>query len=436
MYRQNIKKIELKKYLIFVIITILLYQDSFIKLTNINILNYIDELFIGVVFIFSLIKSKGKISKFVALTWMKSIIFCVIGIVSCFLFSTYNSTIIIWAPILAVKFYILLGSIILCKPSENVKKYIIKSFKILGTISFFAGIINFLIPELWIKMIPYTYIYERMGLNSSMGLFIHAGQYGWFMMFIAILYLCEYHSKIDKNGYKKFIIYSIAAIFSLKVKVIISFATILFAYEFIINKKKINYKKLFMPAIAVLVIIFSFGNLIMNTYNQYFTENNGQTSARYALLENSIEIIKDYFPFGVGFGKFGSYYAKVYYSEYYFKYNLNSVYGLSEDNPFFATDTFWPAIIGETGILGVIIYIWILLNIYCTLIRNYRKKKFNEKDLTIIVFGILVFLHTLVESTGEPIFNSSPQNIFIAISLGMAISSISKSKQLEGNNDF
>ena len=428
-------KINLKKLLIFIVVDIILFQDSFSEIIKLSIINYIDELFIVFYFLYSLFKSKGRIPKVALNLLVCTIGLFLLGIVFCLINSSYDMFSLIMSGFLIIKFFILLSAIIIKPLGDSTRESIMKSIKILGVISIITGAINFIFPDIWTHLISYTYVYKRMGLTSVMGLFIHAGQYGWFMLFVAIIYLSEYKAGMNNKGNKLFIIYSIAAILSLKVKVIISIFIIFFAYTYIVGNKKINIKQLVIFIFVGLIIISCFGDLIYNTYKQYFTVNQGDMSARYALLNGSLKIMRDYFPFGVGFGKFASYYATQSYSEYYFIYGLSNVYGLKYGNVFFGTDTFWPMIFGETGFIGTVIYISMLAYLIKNMKISIRKSRGIGKQYLYAVLGMFVFIQALVESTGEPIFNSSPQNIFIAISVGISISIIRSNYCVGEKND-
>lgn len=410
-------KINIKKIIVYALVFIIIFQDSFTELLKISALNYIDEVFILGYFLYaliSLIYSKKQINKNILKIFAMLLAFWTTGIIGSLLYSSYNKFSLIMASFLMTKFFILIISVYIKAPTKNIQEYIIRAVKLIGKISLVAGLINLILPSLWIKLIPYTYIYRRNGLNSIMGLFIHAGQYGWFMMMVAILYYVEYKYGHKEKNKKWFLIYAIAAILSLKVKVIITFIAILLFDNLILNRPKI--KTVVLLIISIVSIYFMFGDLILQTYTQYFTNSTSDISARYALLSGSKQIMKDYFPIGVGFSKFASWYARINYSEYYYIYGCSTVYGLRPDNAFFATDTFWPSIFGETGVLGTVFYIMLLFHIFKLL---YKKTKHNQ-NLSAI-FAILIFVQALVESTGEAIFNSSPQNIVIAFFIGLAL---------------
>ena len=104
----------------------------------------------------------------------------------------------------------------------------------------------------------------------------------------------------------------------------------------------------------------------------YFFSSIQSDSARYQLLFNSIKIAKDYFPIGSGFGTFASYYSGVNYSPLYAMYGLTNVNGLRQGATSFISDSFWPMILGQTGVIGLIAYVMALVMLFKE-IQNIRK---------------------------------------------------------------
>ncbi|SCP96231.1 O-antigen ligase family protein [Anaerobium acetethylicum] len=417
-------KISKNKLLIYILTFIIVYQDSLISITHLGFLDHIDELFILFFVaraIFYLAK-RSNISSLTTKIFILLSLFWVVGVVSCLIHSSYRFSSLLMASILMVKIYLLIMSLIIHPIKEKTYYHFVDALLFAGKITAVTGIVNFIAPSLWTKLIPFAYDYTRQGLPSVMGLFIHAGQYGWFMLFISILYYSKYRTNKEKRSLYLFIVYACLACLSMKVKVVLGIATILLFDSFVLQKKRIDAKKIIIPFIGVGFVIFFFGGLISETYQMYFTDSGG--SARYAFLVGSLSIIKDFFPLGVGFSKFGTYYAQVNYSEWYYAYGLNTVWGLKPGNIFFGMDTFWPAIMGETGVLGTIIYVVLLATIMKALYRNYKTDvSVNGKSCSFIALSsLLVFVQALVESTGEQIFNSSPQNIVIGIMVGFALS--------------
>lgn len=105
------------------------------------------------------------------------------------------------------------------------------------------------------------------------------------------------------------------------------------------------------------IIIFLFIALLI-CYDQiefYINMDNGQT-ARNALLVNGFEIMKDLFPFGYGFGTYGTDVAARYYSKLYDLFGMSNIYGMTRDDSAFARDCYWPAIMGQFGFIGLITF--------------------------------------------------------------------------------
>ena len=84
------------------------------------------------------------------------------------------------------------------------------------------------------------------------------------------------------------------------------------------------------------------------------------TQARYLLMATAIKLAIRYFPFGVGFGAFGSSSSIAYYSPFYAEYGLDQVHGLSPTTGNYATDSFWATLLGQFGLIGVLTFFFML----------------------------------------------------------------------------
>jgi hypothetical protein len=94
------------------------------------------------------------------------------------------------------------------------------------------------------------------------------------------------------------------------------------------------------------------GNVITQQVSTYTTK----VSPRAVLYKTGERIANDNFPLGAGFGRFGSYPSRIFYSPVYDHYEVSGIYGLSRAYPDFIDDTTWPSVAGETGYGGAIIY--------------------------------------------------------------------------------
>lgn len=95
---------------------------------------------------------------------------------------------------------------------------------------------------------------------------------------------------------------------------------------------------------------------------QLSDEDASEGIARIALYVQSVEIAKDFFPLGTGQGTFGSIPVNIIYSDVYYDYELSGIWGLApNDRVNFKMDTHWASILGEMGVLGLIVYVILLL---------------------------------------------------------------------------
>jgi hypothetical protein len=129
--------------------------------------------------------------------------------------------------------------------------------------------------------------------------------------------------------------------------------------------------------------------------------------ARTALYATSGAIAVDHFPLGTGFGSFGSYASRVYYSDIYVEYGLSNLYGLSASASFFITDTFWPMVIGEGGIatmLGWLALLWVLARASWQLARS---ASVSASERFIGLGSLFVLVGSLSESAASNVYGAS-----------------------------
>lgn len=409
-----------KKIYIYILVALVLFQDTFFKITGLNFINYLDELITVILFIiaiFCIIKNK-RVNKISLIICALIIIFSIVGIYSCYCNSIFIFKDVLFSNFLSIKIFIIIISLCNIEFKENTIRYFIGSVLFYGKLVAIFASLNFIFPVFYNKIFNFTILDKRFGFYSVCSLFIHPGIYGWFMLFISLYYYSRFTLTNNLNFLKKFAFYIIFALLSFKVKVILGIVSILIFDVFVRNKKRIKLNKILTVIMIAFIILFLAKDLLINTYYMYFTKTFGE-SARMSLTVNSIKIMKDYFPIGVGFGKFASWFARIHYSEYYYIYNMNSVYGLNPINPGFATDTYWPSIFGETGIIGTSIILIIFIIIY----KEIRKKTYyiKQKYNYIYIWAILVIIQSFIESTSEAIYNSSPQYIFIGVLTGISL---------------
>ena len=426
--------VNLKKILVYLFVFFFVFQTSIERMFSFGFIGYLDELFVFFVLMIAIIKviSNKEISNKSCKILFFLITFTFSGIIP-FLINTSNSDFksILEAALLSTKFLLIVFSFSVIGVNKKTESYLIKAIDLCAVLVMIVAVFNVLFPYQYEKIFKFAIVSHSNTITPVTSLFYHPGRYGWFMLFAGLMHFSMFKTNKSKKDIKYFIIYCIFALLSIRAKVMLSLMIIII-FELIVEKK-IKLRYIVTSLIAVSVIFVVFNEKITYTYQRYFSDQYYGVSARQALLEGSTHIVEDYFPLGVGFGMYGSWYARINYSPYYDKYNISNIYGLrKEDEATFATDTYWPSIFGETGVLGSIILIYLLISLIKIF---YKYNKVNKKSF-ITIFGLLALVQSICESFGEPSFNSAPQYLIVGILVGMAVYCVSNNKVNKNEGGF
>lgn len=170
-------------------------------------------------------------------------------------------------------------------------------------------------------------------------------------------------------------------------------------------------KKYIIPIFFVgIVIVYLVFHKRFATYLNW-----GMTSARIVLYVVGILIFWNNFPFGSGFGTFASYISGKYYSNIYFEYNVSHVDGLMPNKYNYISDTFWPWIYGQLGIIGFIGYVYLIVEFFKAQLRGL--KKYDH-----IIAFTLMWIYALLASCMEAYFTNGT-GVVMAVVLNVFIGS-------------
>lgn len=282
--------------------------------------------------------------------------------------------------------------------NEKNKKIILINCKILIFFLFILTILDYIF-----KIFPTNYATRYIYGIKSIQLFY--GYSAYFTVAITFVFftmsLCTNEYNLKKN-IKYFILCFLMMISSFRVKTIVLVIVYLLLMLFTLKwNKRITFNKIIMIGLMVMII----GS--RQLYNYFIKDSN---AARSVLLNTSIKIAKDYFPIGTGFATYGTQESGNNYSIVYYKYGIDNVFGLKKGATYFLTDSFWPTILGQFGILGFlsyIIYLFVML-----------KKIDTVSNKFLYLTGISIFIYLIISSISENVFNVST-NIGVAIILGI-----------------
>lgn len=128
-------------------------------------------------------------------------------------------------------------------------------------------------------------------------------------------------------------------------------------------------------------------------FKQFMTYYGNNSQPRAIMFRDSIQLMLEHFPFGTGYATYGSIMATNYYSVLYRKLGYNNYYGLSETYSSYLTDGFWPAVLGQFGFVGTILFLFVV-GIYIkksvdVFVINRRK---GVAMLAIMIYMIIISL--------------------------------------------
>lgn len=323
-----------------------------------------------------------------------------------------------------------------------------------GIVVLVLGAVELVAPGLFsaVGLRPFE---ERVGLPGVKSLFFHPQLFAWFCGFIA-LFLIAHHGLLRRRWMLGLaILFSMATILSARRRAMLSvlggfltgIAVDLFGTRRAIARRALRWA----PAgLSLLIVTIGFLPALIGLYqltvDRYMVDSgvngridigpivvdigsSGDTTtdargapARVALYQASVLVARDHFPLGAGLGRFGSWMSRTNYSDLYYQYGLDRVYGLSPTFPTFITDTFWPQVLGEVGFVGLIGYAVFLAAVGISIARLYQRVREQPAVAAVVLGAGMILAQTLVESLASPIFNSPPQVYLIMLVLGGVLS--------------
>jgi hypothetical protein len=262
-------------------------------------------------------------------------------------------------------------------------------------------------------------------------LFAHPALFGFFTTFVALFAFAQYHITRRWRWLGVALFMSLGSFFSARRRAILALLAGL-ATGFTESLRRVRdlptIARTWLPVLGGLVVIgaiFMSGlaNLYTSTIENYFKRNvsgvvdvNGNPiigesenpQARLALYYGSAWVAQDHFPFGGGLGRYGTWMSRQPYSPLYHEYGLDTVPGLKERRPSAVTDTFWPAILGESGVVGLLGYIGFMAALAVLLWREAGRD--DGPLLRLLRFGAgMIFAQAIVESLASSMFHSPPR---------------------------
>lgn len=381
-------KVNGKKVVAKILFVILLFIMCYDGLFNIGIINFffkhIDE-GITLLLLFYVIcnyRSALKINKRIIVYWM---IIVGIGCISN-VFYGYQKIVPIFIDLVIVCPRFLIGYYFV---SIYVKKHNINIGNVLQTVSKIITTVLFLLAVHDCIMRPFFEKSEYRYFMYSIKLMFPHVTYLAFSAII-LLILLGYKNRKWKN-IPYMLMASFLAVVTLRFKAV-AFVGIYWAfYIWFIkwNKKRI----VGITAVgAIFAVFLAWENIVLTFLDT------SRFSPRSIMMKDSIDLMMSHFPIGTGFATFGTYMAQAYYSPLYRSLGYPDMYGMSPDYALFLSDSFWPSIIAQFGIIGTVFFVLIIVEL---LVRSLKCLKINKYAGFSM---IMCLMYLLLTSTAESSF--------------------------------
>lgn len=178
------------------------------------------------------------------------------------------------------------------------------------------------------------------------------------------------------------------------------------AFSFLHGRLRVKKRYILLGLLFVCAVVYMIGRKKVMGYMRW-----GLAAARPALYLVGLMLLKEYFPFGSGFGTFASSISGEYYSNIYGKYHIDGVQGITRGNTNYIADTFPPYIYGQFGVVGAAAYVWM---IGLTIRYQFRRlKSYNQ-----ILAFLFLWIYAIAACTAESFFtNTSGVQLAVVLSV-------------------
>ncbi len=303
---------------------------------------------------------------------------------------------------LGLKFWLMVGITLMLPWKANDINRVYRVFTVLGLFIAVLGLADYLTHSAVSRTLhtsveePFSKGFRAEAVHSILP---HPGEYSLLMSMLFAVTFSRFTSKHSRSDLIYALLFAGSAMLSLRLKGVLSLAAVALIVA-LVQGASSNHGGVTALLVGGLLIVGVYsieGNVIARQISMY---TSSETSARGQLYSVGERIASDNFPFGAGFGRFASYPSRIYYSPLYYKYELSSIYGLSQKFPNYIDDTSWPSVIGETGYVGFIIFLGGIIFIVLALIRRLRTATATNKWVPLS--GLCAMAVLLIDSLGDP----------------------------------
>lgn len=254
-------------------------------------------------------------------------------------------------------------------------------------------------------LLPIGILTQMEILNTDIG----GPRFCTMVTIVGILFL--YSSKKQKRDIINTLIIWSMGFIPMKGKFIGFFMLAVLLFFFMGQKKiKLNVRYIIFGLIALFCVYFVAREKIM-----FYYIGGSQSDimfARPALYFGAQEILRDYFPFGSGFGSYASFASGIYPSRLYWSYDVTRFSELSEG--LYISDTFFPSL-AQYGIAGIILFCLFWKKRWQDIQTSW-----NPQDIISYKCLILIAAFFLIESFADSTYTQN-RGLYMFLILGVIL---------------
>lgn len=408
-------RIKLKNIKFSCIFLFLIFLTCLDSLTSIHavqfVLKHVDELLVLVFLFYVLLHSSFLIKRKRKLlfAWASFITIGAVSSVLCRYQGLYAS--IVDCVLIINKFMVgyLATYTYIVFHKQTISDCVYKTAKIVTIFLFALAIHDFILPPFFSKA-DYRYFTYSLQL-----MFPHAT----YLAAVGNTLLIYFgYKRTKKNNYKYMYMASFLAIATLRGKAVgfVMVYWLFYLYIYVFNAR--HYFFTFVSG-GIAASMIGMNQILSYFFTEFY-------SPRLILLRDSITLAIQHFPFGTGYGTFGSSMAAEHYSILYTQLGYENYWGMGSKNSMFLSDGFWPIVIAQFGFLGLVAFIIVM----CCLVKRSLVILKISKNAGFAM--LLIMINMLINSLAETAF-FNPTVLLLFILFGSCEAEAILEKSQKGN---
>ncbi|MFB9375711.1 hypothetical protein ACFFKU_17655 [Kineococcus gynurae] len=276
-----------------------------------------------------------------------------------------------------------------------------------------SGAVNLLVPGAWTSLLGTTSLRGPFGLPALTGIFTRPAALSRFCGVVALGALA-YLIAVRRSFPAVVAVLGCTALalLTLQVKTMLGLLGTMVVLSIPTLRRAGSRTVLaFLPVLAVFLAP-PLWLVVRTDVSQYVF----QESARSLLTRGGVEVAQATFPFGAGFGRYASSTAAENYSPWYYALGFDKRFGMGPgpDSGMFLNDSQWPAIFGEAGWIGGVLFALALAATLLFLVKGLWREE-DPLFRWIRIAGIGWMLLLVTESLAAPVFVSAPAYPFLLL---------------------